>query len=91
MSTRVVEALSRVRSPLAVFIAYALSDRLFTVVGGHEGLLVPFGPVHPATTLLGLYVLLLRLVVSFALLPWAAYLLTGHAPDAPPGAADSPR
>ena len=63
----------RLRAPVGVVVGCLLLDQLFTVVAGHEGLLAPFGPVHPATAALGLVVIALRVVVTFLVLPWAAW------------------
>lgn len=60
-------------APLVVVVSWFVLDQLFTVVAGHEGLLAPFGPVHLSTALLGLVVIGLRLVVTFLVLPWAAW------------------
>jgi hypothetical protein len=61
------------KAPLIVVGAWFVLDQLFTVVAGHEGLLAPFGPVHLSTAVLGLVVIGLRLVVTFLVLPWAAW------------------
>jgi hypothetical protein len=63
----------RLRAPALVVVGWLLVDRLFTVVAGHQGLLAPFGPVHLAAASLGLAAISLRLVVTFLLLPWAAW------------------
>ena len=65
--------MSRLHAPFAVVACWLVIDPLFTVVAGHEGLLAPFGPVNVAAAALGLVVITLRLVVTFMLLPWAAW------------------
>ena len=69
--------MSRLRAPFAVLVCWLVIDPLFTVVAGHQGLLAPFGPVHPATAALGLVVIALRVVVTFLVLPWAVFRATG--------------
>ena len=66
------------KAPIAVVVSWLVLDPLFTVVAGHQGLLAPFGPVEVAPALLGLVVLGLRLVVTFLVLPWAAWRLSAR-------------
>ncbi len=69
--------LRALQAPAAVVGCWLLLDQLFTVVAGHEGLLAPFGPVHLEAACLGLVVIALRLVVTFGVLPWAAWRFCG--------------
>ena len=70
------ETRTRWRAPAVLVVVFLLLDQLFTVLAGHEGLLAPFGPVRLAPALLGLFVITLRLAVTFLVLPWAAWRLT---------------
>jgi hypothetical protein len=63
----------KLRAPLAVVLCFFVLDQLFTIVAGHQGLLAPFGPVQLAPAILGLVVIGLRVVVTFLVLPWAAW------------------
>lgn len=63
------------RAPIVLVVSWLVLDPLFTVLADHQGLLAPFGPVHLAPALLGLVVIALRLVVTFLLMPWAAWRL----------------
>jgi hypothetical protein len=56
--------------PVAIIGCWWLLDELFTVMVGQQGLLTPFGPVQLAPALLGALVIVLRLVVTFVVLPW---------------------
>ena len=61
------------RAPVALVACFFVLDHLFTIVAGHQGLLAPFGPVHVAPAVLGLVVIGLRVVVTFLVVPWAAW------------------
>lgn len=63
----------KLRLPIALVACWFVLDPLFTVVAGHQGLLAPFGPVQVAPAVLGLVVIGLRVVVTFLVLPWAAW------------------
>lgn len=64
------------RAPILLVVIWLVLDQLFTVVAGHEGLLAPFGPVRVAPMLLGFLVIVLRVGVTFLVLPWTVWRLT---------------
>lgn len=66
------------KAPIALVVSWLVLDQLFTVIADHQGLLAPFGPVHVAPAILGLVVIVLRLAVTFLLLPWAAWRLSAR-------------
>lgn len=70
--------MKRLVAPIACVVSWLVLDQLFTLAADHQGLLSPFGPVHLAPALLGLVVIGLRLVVSFLVLPWAAWRLSAR-------------
>ncbi len=57
-------------------LLWQCTEWAYVVASAHEGLLVPFGTVRLGPLVLGLIALGLRLAVTFALAPWAAYRLT---------------
>ena len=78
------------KAPIAVVVSWLVLDRLFTVMAGHDGLLAPFGPVQVAPAVLGLVVIGLRLVVTFLVLPWAAWRFSARTTPPPSGAPSRP-
>ncbi len=66
----------RAWGPAFIVSAWLCSEWAYVTLSAHEGLLTPFGPVRYGPMLLGVAALGLRLVVTFALAPWAAFRLT---------------
>ena len=76
--------------PIAVVVCWLMLDQLFTIVAGHQGLLAPFGPVQVGPAVLGLVVIGLRVVVTFLVLPWAAWRVTASKEAVRSGVASAP-